>query len=159
MTDQQNKLNKIVEQFSRQWTEDNKRSISQSNGQSNQKVYIFDCPFSELHPVIKQCYEYYFDSYFKNKISFENTFFIYAEYLDECHGGKQLKFSDIDESANSQAFLGCTFEKMREVYHNVVYKTKQDLYYDVTFPRFVEYTITVDDQRYCLAELDYLSTL
>lgn len=155
MTDQKNKLNKIEEQFSRQWTDEHK----QFSRQSKEKVYIFDCPFSELHPEIKRRYGYDFDTYFKNNISLENTFFIYVEYLemlDRFSGVQELKLSDIDKRANSQAYLGCTYEKMRKVYIDVVFNNEQDITEGVTFEGFVSYEIDVEGQRYCLAALDYL---
>ena len=71
-------------------------------------------------------------------------------------GGKQLKLSDIDERANSEAYLGCTYKQMRDVYINVVFKNEQDINDGVTFDRFVLYEINVEGQRYCLAPLDYI---
>ena len=148
MTDQKNKFNKIEEEFSRQWTYEKEK-----------KVYIFDCPFCELHPEIKRRYGDYFESYFENNIPLENTFFIYVEYFGDIDGGKQLKLSDIDERANSQAYLGCTYKQMRDVYINVVFKNEQDINDGVTFDRFVLYEINVEGQRYCLAPLDYIEDI
>ena len=151
MTDQKNKLNKIKEEFSRVWIH--------NNWVTEKKVYIYDCPFSELHPEIKRRYENKndFETYFENNIPLEDTFFIYVEYFDEFSGGKELKRSDIDENATcSQLLIGCTYKKMRDVYINVVFNNEQDRNDGVTFDRFVSYEIKVEDELYCLAELDYL---
>ena len=82
--------------------------------------------------------------------------FIYVEYFDDMFGGgKQLKLSDIDERA-IRGILGCTYEQMRDVYINVVFKNEQDINDGVTFDRFSFYKINVEGQRYCLSPLDYL---
>ena len=62
----------------------------------------------------------------------------------------------MDENASSQALLGCTYEQMRDVYYNVVFKNEQDTKNGVFFDDFVSYELTIEGQRYCLAELDYL---
>ena len=64
-----NKLNKIKKEFSRVWSLERKK-----------KVYIFDCPFTELHPEIQRRYGYEFETYFENNIPVENTFYVYVEY-------------------------------------------------------------------------------
>ena len=74
MTDQwKNKLNEIKEEFSRQWT--NEHGLKRKKN-----IYIYDCPFSELHSEIKRRYGYEFETYFENNIPLENTFFIYVEW-------------------------------------------------------------------------------
>ena len=135
-----NKLNEIKKKFSRMWSLERKK-----------KVYIFDCPFTELHPEIQRRYGYEFETYFENNIPVENTFYVYVEY------NSKKKISDIDENADSCLFFGCIYKTMREnVYINVVYNKEQDRTDGITFDDFAFYEIEVEDELYCFVDFDYI---
>ena len=137
-TEWSNRKNIILEQIEDKWTLE-----------KNEKVYIFDGPFSDLHSHIRSPYAYFkdfFEKYWENNIPVDPMKMFYM-YVDD----------GTDDQDHSELYVGCIEKTMRDdIYINVVYKKKQDVDYNMTYNNFVFSTIQIGNENYCLAKIDYL---
>lgn len=145
-TEWSNKKNLIIKQIEDKW-----------KLEGNEKVYLFDAsgPVSDL-PSIKYIdyFQHFFEKYWKH--FFDEYWKDIFEKYGENNIPKDIFYIYDDDDDDSDLYVGCTEETMRKVWIKVVYFNNQDRKYNMSYEKFVFSKISIGNQIFCLAKIDYL---